>query len=283
VWKQVPAARSAPTSAASPEQPDVNSMISGLEAKLKTDPKNADGWRMLGWAFFESGKYAESVTAYSRATQIDPRKADYWSSLGEARVYAGPGDVTAEAKTAFERAVSIDSKDPRARYFLAVAKDMSGDHRGAIDDWFALLSDTPAGAPWDADVRKIIADVGSKEKIDVSAKLAAIRPAPTSGGAGIATAAIPGASPEQMRSAAQLPKGQQEAMIEGMVDGLEAKLKTNPTNVNGWIMLMRSRIQLGETTKASAALAAARAANADDPKGLSAINQAATELGVAGG
>jgi cytochrome c-type biogenesis protein CcmH len=283
IWRQSSLPASAKPSAVAEQQPNVESMISGLEAKLKADPKNADGWRMLGWAFFESGKYAESATAYARATQIDPSKAEYWSSLGEARVLSGPGDVSADAKNAFERAVAIDSKDPRARYFLAVAKDISGDHRGAIDDWLALLRDTPAGAPWEADVRKIIADVAKKENIDVSAKLASIQTAPAaSGGAGIATAAIPGANAEQMRNAAKLPKGQQDAMIQGMVDGLEAKLKTNPTNVSGWIMLMRSRMQLGETGKASAALASARAANASNPKNLEAINQAAAELGVKG-
>ena len=30
----------------------------------------------------------------------------------------------------------------RARYFLAVKKDIGGDHHGAINDWFALLDNT---------------------------------------------------------------------------------------------------------------------------------------------
>jgi cytochrome c-type biogenesis protein CcmH len=64
-----------------------------------------------------------------------------------------------------------------------------------------------------------------------------------------------------MQAAAQLPKGQQDAMIETMVSGLEAKLKANPANLNGWIMLMRSRMTLGETAKAQAAYQAARKAN----------------------
>ncbi|MFM9851688.1 MAG: tetratricopeptide repeat protein [Sphingomonadaceae bacterium] len=283
LWKQVPVGSTNQPEAADAAQPDVDSMISSLEAKLKADPKNADGWRMLGWAFFESGKYAESATAYARATQIDPTKPDYWSSLGEARVLAGPGEVTPDAKTAFEKAVTLDPKDPRSRYFLAVSKDMAGDHRGAINDWLSLLRDTPPGAPWEADVRKIITEVGAKEQIEVASKLASITLAPSTGGADVATAAIPGPSPTQMRSASQLPKGQQDAMIQSMVDGLEAKLKTNPANVNGWIMLMRSRMQLGQTVKARAALASARAANANNAPGLTAIDEAAAELGVSGG
>jgi cytochrome c-type biogenesis protein CcmH len=258
-------------------QADVPTMIAGLEAKLKVKPNDAEGWRMLGFAFDESGKYAEAATAYARAVQIDPSKADYWSSLGEARVLAGPGNVTPDAKAAFEKAAALNAKDPRARYFLGVSKDMSGDHKGAIEDWIALLKETPPGAPWEADVRKLIADVAAKQKIDVTARLAALRP-PVSNS--VATAAIPGPSPAEMRQASQLPKGQQDAMIQGMVDGLEAKLKANPNNLNGWIMLMRSRVQLGETVKANAAYQAAKAAFAGDAQGRAQIIAAAGELGM---
>src|SRR3546814_18028494 len=50
-------------------------------------------------------------------------------------------------------------------------------------------------------------------------------------------------------------------MIEGMVSGLEAKLKANPADVDRWIMLMRSRMTLGETSKAAQALKDGIAAN----------------------
>jgi len=259
---------------------DAASMISRLEVRLKVNPEDAQGWRALGWAFFRTGKFAESATAYARAAQINPQKADYWSSLGEARVMAGPGDVPADAKLAFEKAVSLDAKDPRARYFLGVARDIAGDHRGAIDDWLALLADTPVGAPWEADVRRLIIDVGAKEKIEVASRLATLRRTPPNVGAAMARAAIPGPTPGDMRDAAQMPKGQQDAMIRGMVDGLDAKLKVTPRNAPGWIMLMRSRMSLGETAKAAAAHAGARAAFAGDAATLAQIDKAARELGV---
>lgn len=64
-----------------------------------------------------------------------------------------------------------------------------------------------------------------------------------------------------MAEAAKLPPGQQQQMVVSMVEGLEAKLATNPENVNGWIMLMRSRMTLGETAKAASALKKAIAQN----------------------
>ncbi len=262
---------------------DVGTAIAELEAKLKKNPKDAEGWRMLGWAFFQTERFAEAASAYGRATQLAPTKGEYWSSLGEALVLAGKGDVPADAKAAFTKAVALDNKDPRARYFLGVSKDLAGDHKGAVDDWFALLADTPSGAPWEADVRKLISDVGARDKIEVASRFAALRPPAAQGGSLVATAAIPGPSPAEMRSAAALPKGQQDMMVQSMVEKLEGKLKANPANTNGWIMLMRSRMMLGETAKAGAALASARAALGADAAALSLINQAASELGVPAG
>ena len=271
-----------PEAASAPEASgeDPAAIISRLEAKLKESPQDATGWGTLAEAFFRTGQFAESATAYARAVQIDPKTADYWSALGEARVMAGSGDVSVDAKQAFERALALDPKDPRARYFLGVSLDLSGDHKGAIDAWLALLADTPPGAPWEQDVRRLILAVGAKEKIEVASRLAAVGRPVASGGAAIATAAIPGPSKQQMQAAAQMPKGQQDAMIQSMVDGLEAKLKANPRNVQGWIMLMRSRTSLGETAKASAAYAAARAAFGGDAATLRQIDDAAGGLGI---
>jgi cytochrome c-type biogenesis protein CcmH len=50
-------------------------------------------------------------------------------------------------------------------------------------------------------------------------------------------------------------------MAEGMVARLETRLRTSPANPGGWVMLMRSRMTLGQPDKARAALRAAVAAN----------------------
>jgi cytochrome c-type biogenesis protein CcmH len=249
--------------------------ITQLEAKLKDNPKDARGWRFLGMAHRDAGNFAESAMAYKQSTVLDPANSEGWSAMGEALALAGTGPNMPEARAAFRTALEKDPADPLAAYYLAAAKDMDGDHKGAIDDWFAILARSPADAPWISDIRKAITSVASKNKIDVTARLAATKPAAPIGG--IATAAIPGASREAMQNAAQLPKGQQDAMVSQMVDGLDKKLVANPKNVDGWIMLMRSRVTLGETVKAKAALAAAKAANPGDSAKL---DTAAGELGL---
>ncbi|WP_417593664.1 tetratricopeptide repeat protein [Parasphingorhabdus sp.] len=270
----------------SEQAPSVDEVIAGLEKKLQENPDDAESWRMLGWSYFETGKFAESATAMKRATTLDPDNPEYWSMLGEALVMASDGQqVPPDAAEAFRNALKHDAKDPRARYFLAVQKDIAGDHKGAIEDWFALLEDTPADAPYAADIRRVIGQVAENEGIDVAARLAKAAPAaPTGGittdGPAVATAAIPGPSREEMKEAAALPPGQQEAMIANMVDGLDKRLQSNPKDANGWIMLIRSRMQLGQTVQAKQALQRGLDAFKNDGAEAKRIREAAAALGV---
>lgn len=255
--------------------------LATLEARVKAEPNSAEAWTALGQARFDLGDFAAATAAYEKAVAISPESAGLWSALGEARVMASDRDpMPPKALEAFTKAIALDAKDPRARYFMAVKKDIGGDHKGAIEDWFALLADTPQGAPWEADLRRTIEQVGAIHKIDVASRLANTRPrALTADEMPVAARAIPGPSRADMEAASQLPKGQQDAMIQGMVDGLETKLKANPSDVDRWIMLMRSRMTLGETAKAAQALKDGVAAN---PAAAGRLKAQAQMLGVPG-
>jgi cytochrome c-type biogenesis protein CcmH len=255
--------------------------LAALEAQAVREAGSADVWMRLGAARFDMGDFPGAAAAYEKAVGLSPESAGPWSALGEARVMASARDpMPPAALEAFEKAVQLDAGDPRARYFLAVKKDIGGDHKGAIEDWFALLADTPQGAPWEADLRRTIEQVGQIHKIDVAARLAATRPrALTAAEMPVAARAIPGPSRAEMEAAAQLPKGQQDAMVAAMVEGLEAKLKANPADIDRWIMLMRSRMTLGERAKAAQALKDGVAAN---PHAADRLRAQARLLGVPG-
>ncbi|MDK2760113.1 MAG: tetratricopeptide repeat protein [Sphingopyxis sp.] len=255
--------------------------LAELEARTRREPDSAAAWTALGAARFDLGDFAAAAAAYEKAAALSPESAGLWSALGEARVMASDSDpMPANALDAFNKAIAINARDPRARYFLAVKKDVGGDHKGAIEDWFALLADTPQGAPWEADLRRTIEQVGQIHKIDVAARLAATQARPlTADEMPVAARAIPGPTRSDMEAASQLPKGQQDQMIAGMVSGLEAKLKADPADVDRWIMLMRSRMTLGETAKAAQALKDAIAAN---PQAALRLKAQAQLLGVPG-
>jgi cytochrome c-type biogenesis protein CcmH len=190
--------------------------LAALERRARAEPGNAGAWQELGFAYFQRDRFAEAAAAYETAARADPDSAVLWSSLGEARVMASARDpMPPGALEAFRKAASLDPTDPRARYFFAVEKDLAGDHEGAIAAWLALLAETPPGAPWEADLRRTIEQVGRINAIAVEARIAAaqdLRPAAPAP----AMAGIPGPTQEQIAAAsAQRPTDQQQ-MAEQM-------------------------------------------------------------------
>lgn len=250
--------------------------IEELREAAEASSDDAAPWAELGFAYFGSEQYALSAQAYQRAVEIDGNEAVLWSALGEALTYAADESVLdadplpAESLAAFQKALELDPSDPRARYFLAVRQDLDGDHEGAITSWLALLTDTPPGAPWENELVRTIQQVGAANQIDIDDRLEEVMQArapqvmiPGSGSAAgqAASSDLRGPTDQQIADASRMAPGEQRTMAVGMVESLEARLENEPQNLNGWVMLMRSRMTLGEPAKASAALADAIAAN----------------------
>jgi cytochrome c-type biogenesis protein CcmH len=235
----------------------VDDMIKGLAAKLAANPQDADGWRMLGWSYFNLQKYAESVEAYRKALALDSANIDYKSSLAEALVQSSEGMVTPEAKGLIADVLAKDAKDLRARFYDALAHEQAGDQNGSLDRWLALLSDAPPDAGWREDVKSHIAELGKATGRDVAAVLA-----------------LPSLAP--VASNQPLAANEQNAMVDGMIAKLTQKLQANPKDRDGWAMMIRSLTVRGDKAGAEKALADALAIFKDDPATVEGLKSIAT-------
>lgn len=266
--------------------------IAELRELAEASSDDARPWANLAFAHFERGEFADAAGAYERAVAIDESEAVLWSALGEALVFASDAasadadPLPPRAIEAFEKAVSLDPTDPRARYFLNVRKDLAGDHEGAIAGWLELLSESPVGAPWETDLVRTIEQVGKIHDIPVEERLATAmegRLPPIAGpgsgavAGGAAAAGLRGPTQEQIAAAAQLSPEDQQAQIRAMVASAEAKLADDPGNLDRWVMVMRSHSMLGDAAKARATLAAAIAAN---PEERAELQRQAQALGI---
>ena len=81
-----------------------------------------------------------------------------------------------------------------------------------------------------------------------------------------------------MAAAANEAPDQQAAMIQGMVDGLAARLKKDGSDLDGWVRLVRSYKVLGQPDKAQSAIADAQRALAGDPDKRQRLDIALKEL-----
>ena len=256
---------------------NVDALIKRLEGRLAANPNDADGWRVLGWSYFKRQDFDKSVVAYRRASEMDPNSAVLKSLLAEAMVAASSGRVTGESLAVFEETLKLDSRNARARYFVGQAKLQDGDVKSALDDWIDLLASAPAGAQWASNLRSRVLSISEQHGIDVSQRLPQVSAAASATAPAVSAA---GPTVEDIEKAGSLTPEARESMARDMVERLAARLQTSPFDADGWIMLIRSRVVLGEEDAAKSALKEAMTVFADETDIKERIKLAALSLNV---
>jgi len=145
---------------------EITGMVERLAAKLKTQPNDPKGWRMLGWSYVQLGRVKEGIDALARAVTLDPDNAALRSQYGEALVQDADGTVTPDALAAFDEALKRDAKDPRARFYKGLNLVQSGKDKEAFDLWVQIIRDAPADADWLPGLRAQAQELATKLKLD---------------------------------------------------------------------------------------------------------------------
>ncbi|WP_404933348.1 c-type cytochrome biogenesis protein CcmI [Nitratireductor sp. L15S-10] len=242
--------------AAEPADASIDELVARAETHLATNPDDARGWQVLAPVYMRLGRFADAQTALQNIMRLSGETADMKAALGEAMVGAARGMVTAEAEEVFEQALDLDPKEPKARFFLGLSRAQEGATEEAQTIWRGMLEDLPEASPWREAAQQAIAQ---------------------SGGAG---AADRGPSEDQVAAATDLSETDRQAMIEGMVKGLDEKLRQNPADLEGWRRLIRSYIVLQRPDAAKEALVRAVAAFGAETPETGELKEFAANLGV---
>lgn len=225
------------------EMPNVEAMVARLEARLAREPDDLEGWLMFARSNMVLGRYERAAEAFARARGLAPERPGIDAARGEALVMAAEGVVTPDARAAFERELSRHPEDPRARFYLALAREQAGELEAALSGYLDLGRSSAADAPWLPQLR---------ERIETVARELGRDPAPLLAEVGAAAPQEPAAGARDGRIAEGLGKEGQELIAE-MVDRLAARLAERPDDLEGWRMLARSYRVLGRNREAVAA------------------------------
>lgn len=147
---------------------EVEGMVDKLAARLKTQPNDPTGWRMLGWSYLQMGRIDEGAAALKTAAAQDPGNSALRSLLGEALVHQAGGKVSPAALAAFDEALKRDAKDPRARFYKGLAALQAGKDAEAFEAWVAILRDGPKDADWVPGIRAQALELAKKLKRDAA-------------------------------------------------------------------------------------------------------------------
>jgi cytochrome c-type biogenesis protein CcmH len=239
------------TARSEPGAQPIEQLVAQVEAHLESKPDDGRGWEVVAPVYMQLGRYEEAARAWRNAVAYNGATATREADLGEALVAAAKGIVTAEARDAFERAVALDAREEKARYFLGLSAKQDGRAAEAARIWRDLLASAPPGASWAEFVRDELARVE------------------------------PGASPgADMAGVAEMDPQQRQQMITGMVQGLAERLQQDGGDFEGWLRLVRAYTVLGERDKARVAASDARRAVGSDDDKLRRLDALVKELGL---
>ena len=219
------------------EAGDLSSRIQVLIKAVGENPDSFEDWWMLARSYSAIGDHASAADAYRNAANLSGDRPAVLSAYGEAMTLANGNRVPSAARLIFEQLLQ-ETNDPRARYYLALAKAQAQDFEGAVNDWATLARESSPDAPWMPLVRRDIANMARFLDRDV-------------------TEFLPDATPEMIALAgSSLLPGSETATTD--LTQLEMALRNDPMDYESWIALAEARAAAGDNEGAAQALADAR-------------------------
>lgn len=128
-----------PTQRQSPET--FADAVGQLEAELKRDPNQIEGWRLLARAYAAENRADDARDAFAKAIRLAPNDADLLADAAEARALATPGrQFDADAVAMLQHALAQQPMHQRARWFLGIAQRQAKRPADAAKTWEPLLT-----------------------------------------------------------------------------------------------------------------------------------------------
>ncbi|MGD9915644.1 MAG: c-type cytochrome biogenesis protein CcmI [Rhizobiaceae bacterium] len=239
-----------------PAESSVEDLVARAEAHLAANPDDGRGWDVLAPIYVRLDRGDDAVAAYRNAIRLEGATAAREAGLGEALATAARR-VTPEARAAFERALALEPRQPKAAFYMASALAQDGRFAEAAAAWRTLLPSLAADSPWRQPTEQAIAEAEQR-----------------------AGTAAPGPTQDDVAAAQDMTPEDRLAMVQGMVAQLDAKLRENPKDAEGWRRLVRSYMVLGQESQARDALARGVAAFGAGTTEAAALTDFAQALGL---
>lgn len=119
--------------------------ITQLEAALRANPNQPEGWALLAQAWQRENQPAKARDALGKAAALAPDNPDLLTEAAQARALVDPERrFDAQAIAMLESALKANPAHQRARWFLGVSQRQSGKSAEAAATWAPLLEQVDA-------------------------------------------------------------------------------------------------------------------------------------------
>ena len=143
----------------------IEEMIAGLDQRLRENPDDLTGWKMLGRSYFELRNYKAAVEAFERAVEMESgSNGQTLADLGEAVWMHDQSEMTGRAGDLFENALAMSPSNSKALFYSGLVAIARGERFLAAERWEALLTLSPTEEIQEI-LRQRIAQLRSEEVV----------------------------------------------------------------------------------------------------------------------
>ncbi len=121
-------------------QHSLDEAVVKLEARLKENPGDVDGWLLLARSHYVSQRFQKASEAYGRAYQLSGgQNLEAVVGYGETLALVDQNAMRAKAGELFEQALKMDPANQKALFYGGVAAAVGGRLPVARERWMTLL------------------------------------------------------------------------------------------------------------------------------------------------
>lgn len=126
------------------EMASIEEMVAGLDQRLRENPDDLTGWKMLGRSYFELRNYRAAVEAFERAVEMESgTNGQTLADLGEAVWMHDQSEMTGRAGDLFENALAMSPSNSKALFYGGLTAVARGERFLAAERWEAFLALSP--------------------------------------------------------------------------------------------------------------------------------------------
>ena len=130
-------------STAQRSQAQIEANVAKLAERLKTNPNDADGWKMLARSYTEMSRFGEAAGAYAKATELRPDDADLWADYAYVSALASGRRLEGQPTEFINHALKLDPENIKALELAGLAAFQSKNYTKAIEYWERVMTKIP--------------------------------------------------------------------------------------------------------------------------------------------
>ncbi len=121
----------------------INRMVEQLAQRLKEDPLDAEGWKMLGRSYIVLRRFDDALAALENAVRLNDGDAQLLADYADALAMAGGESLEGRPLELIRRALELDPNNQKALWLAGTAAYERADFQQALEYWKRLYAQVP--------------------------------------------------------------------------------------------------------------------------------------------